>query len=236
MVGLVDDSTCITGGTAKDSFEDLKRKMTEEAQLWHDLLWVSSGKFELPKYEYQIIYHEFTPTGIPKTKVIPPTDKAILTNDIGEDVPIKAKSIYQPKLNSGYYKSPDGNQTTQTIKLKQKASTLTDNIIAYNVSRNKAHTLFQTVWKPSIEYAIGQSFLSEKQLASVEKASLLKLYSACRFNRNTKREILQAPTELSGGGSTPLHVTASAVYVHHFIRNWRTQTKDLGKVIRICYA
>ena len=93
MVGFVDDSTCITGGTATDSFEDLKRKMTDDAQLWHDLLWVSGGKLELPKCGYHIIYHEFTPTGIPKMKVIPPTDKVILTNDKSEEVPIKAKSF-----------------------------------------------------------------------------------------------------------------------------------------------
>ena len=94
---------------------------------------------------------------------------------------------------------------------------MTDNIIACNVSREEARMLFLTVWKPSIEYAIGQSFLSRKQLDSIEKASLPKLYSACGFNRNTKKEILQVPTELSGGGFTPLHVIESAAYVLHFI-------------------
>ena len=63
-----------------------------------------------------------------------------------------------------------------------------------------------------------------------------EIYSVCGFNRNTKKEILQGHTELSGGGFTPLHATASAAYVLHFIRNWRTGTEDLGKIIRICYA
>ena len=53
-------------------------------------------------------------------KVIPPTDKIILKNDKREDKPIKAKSIYQPRLNLGHYKSPDGNLTTQIVKLKRR--------------------------------------------------------------------------------------------------------------------
>ena len=119
-------------------------------------------------------------------KVIPPNDKVIFKDDKGDEVLIRAKSIYKPRLNLGHYKSPAGTHTIQTEKLKQKASNLTDNIIACNVSREEARMLFQTVWKPSI----GQSFLSRKQLESIERASLPKLYSACGFNRNTKKEIL----------------------------------------------
>ena len=47
---------------------------------------------------------------------------------------------------------------------------------------------------------------------------------------------MAAPTELSGAGFTPLHVIASSGYVIHFIKNWRTETEQLGKTIRICYA
>ena len=47
---------------------------------------------------------------------------------------------------------------------------------------------------------------------------------------------MEAKIELSGGGFTPLHVTASASSVMHFVRNWRTEEEDLGKLIRITYA
>ena len=127
-------------------------------------------------------------------KVIPPNDKVILKDDKGDKVSIKAKLIYQPRLNLGHYKSPAGTCTIQTVKLKHKSSNLTYNIIACNVSREVARMLFLTVWKASIEYAIEQSSLSRKQLESIKRASLPKLYSAYGFNHNTKKEILQAPT------------------------------------------
>ena len=112
--------------------------MTEDAQLWHDLLWISGVKLELPKCGYHIIYYNFAPTGVPKIKVIPPNNKVILKDDEGDEVPIKAKLIYQSRLNLDHYKSPAGTCTTQIVKLKQKASNLTDNIIACNVSRERS--------------------------------------------------------------------------------------------------
>ena len=58
----------------------------------------------------------------------------------------------------------------------------------------------------------------------------------CGFNQNTSKVILGAPIELSGGSFTPLHVTASALFVMNFIRNWRTEEEDLEKIIQCTYA
>ena len=49
MIGFVDNSTCITDGDKNDTVKTLKEKMQEDAQLWHDLPWISGGKLELPK-------------------------------------------------------------------------------------------------------------------------------------------------------------------------------------------
>ena len=81
-----------------------------------------------------------------------------------------------------------------------------------------------------------QSFLSKKQLLSIERKTLPRIKAMCGFNRNTSKAILEAPIELSGGGFTPFHVTANASSVMHFIRNWRTKKEDLGKIIRCTYA
>ncbi|OEU21556.1 hypothetical protein FRACYDRAFT_235180 [Fragilariopsis cylindrus CCMP1102] len=96
--------------------------------------------------------------------------------------------------------------------------------------------LYESVWKPAIEYVIPQSFLSDKQLISIEKASMPQIYAKCGFNRNTARAVLAGPIELGGGGFTPLKVTAGAGYVTHFLKNWRTITEDIGKHTRIVYA
>ena len=65
---------------------------------------------------------------------------------------------------------------------------------------------------------------------------LPKIKAVCDLNQNTFMAIMEAPLELSGGGFTPLRVTASALFVIHFVQNWRTAEANLGKLIRITYA
>jgi hypothetical protein len=103
-------------------------------------------------------------------------------------------------------------------------------------SRSETRMLYQTVWKPSAEYTLAQSFLTEKQLRSIETASLPKLIAKCGFNRDTSRAVLSGPIELGGGGFTPLYVTAGSGYILHFLKNWRTIKEDIGKQLRITYA
>ena len=86
-----------------------------------------------------------------------------------------------------------------------------------NCTRTENRMMYNTVYKPSVEFTLGQSFLSKKQLNSIERKTLPKIKAMCGFNQNTSKAIMEAPIELSGGGFTPLHVTASASSVMHFV-------------------
>ena len=117
-VGFVDDSTCITGGDSNDTYEELKSKMTQDAQLWHDLLYVSGGKLELPKCGYHIVYWDFDDFGIPQMKITKDNESIILQDDSGTNVTIGAKSIFQPRKNLGHYKAPGGDRSIQVSKIE----------------------------------------------------------------------------------------------------------------------
>ena len=235
MVGFVDDSTCITG-TGKDaSLQELLTKMREDAQLWHDLLWCSGGKLELPKCGYHVIHFNFDNSGIPRMQHSP-GESITLNNEHGNEVIIKSKNIFQTRLNLGHSKSPAGNGNTEFNRTLKKAVSGSNAITKCGGTRTETRLLYNAVWKPSVEYVLPQSFLSEKQLKTIEKASMPKIYARCGFNRNTSRAVLAGPIELSGGGFTPLHVTAGTGYVTHFLKNWRTPAEDIGKQLRIVYA
>ena len=235
MVGFVDDSTCITGGTKNDTVEQLLATMKEDAQLWHDLLWCSGGKLELPKCGYHVIHYDFNDDGTPRM-LHSPGESITLQNEHGNDVEIKAKNIFQTRTNLGHDKAPGSTGKIQTEKQIRKGSKLADAIGKCGCTRSESRMLYESVWKPAIEYVIPQSFLSDKQLISIEKASMPQIYAKCGFNRNTARAVLAGPIELGGGGFTPLKVTAGAGYVTHFLKNWRTITEDIGKHTRIVYA
>ena len=235
MVGFVDDSTCITGVGKNATLQELLTNMQADAQLWHDLLWCSGGKLELPKCGYHVIHYNFDNSGIPRMQHSP-GDSITLNNEHGDEVIIKSKNIFQTRLNLGHSKSPAGNGNTEFERTMAKAVSGSDAITKCGGTRTETRLLYNAVWKPSVEYVLPQSFLSEKQLRTIEKASMPKLYAKCGFNRNTSRAVLAGPIELAGGGFTPLHVTAGTGYVTHFLKNWRTPDEDIGKQLRIVYA
>jgi hypothetical protein len=235
MVGFVDDSTCITGGNPNDTLKELLKKMKDDAQLWHDLLWCSGGKLELSKCGYHVIHFEFEESGIPRM-LHSPGESITLKNEHGALIPIKSKNIFQTRVNLGHAKSPASTCKTEFERTMKKAVDISNAIVQCGGTRSENSMLYKAVWKPAVEYILPQSFLSEKQLKTIEKASMPKLYAKCGFNRNTSRAVLAGPIELGGGGFTPLYATAGTGYVTHFLKNWRTPTEDIGKQLRIVYA
>jgi hypothetical protein len=235
MVGFVDDSTCITGGNPNDTLQELLQKMKDDAQLWHDLLWCSGGKLELSKCGYHVIHFDFEDSGIPTMRHSPGVS-ITLQNEHGDDIPIKSKNIYQTRVNLGHAKSPADSCKTEFERTLKKSTDLGNAIAQCGGTRAENKLLYRSVWKPAVEYTLPQSFLSEKQLKTIEKASMPKIYARCGYNRNTARAVLAGPIELGGGGFTPLYVTAGTGYVTHFLKNWRTPTEDIGKQVRIVYA
>ena len=182
MVGFVNDSTCITDGSAEDSYTDLKTKMTQDAQLWHDLLFVSGGKLELPKCGYHLVYYDFDDAGIPQMRVTEPNESVTLKNYKGTDVQIKAKSIFQSRKNLGHHKSPGGDRSIQVSKIEEKALSIVNSMSKCNCTRNENRVMYNTVYKPSVEFTLCQSFLSKKQLNSIERKTLPKIKAMCGFN------------------------------------------------------
>ena len=115
--------------------------MREDAQLWHDLLWVSGGKLELPKCGYHLVHYDFEPSGIPKMRHIA-EDSITLKNDKDEDVKINSKNIFTPRKNLGHYNAPDGNQKTQVDVVRNNAVKLTNDIVQCSCTRSEAKMLY----------------------------------------------------------------------------------------------
>ena len=235
MVGFVDDSTCITGGDASTSYSELTDMMKEDAQLWHDLLWITGGKLELPKCGYHVIFYDFNEDGVPYMRYTQ-QESITLANEVGRDVDIKGKNIYTSRTNLGHKKSPAGDRTVQATAIEERASTLTHSLVTCGCDRHDAIMLHRSVWKPSVEYTIGQAFLNKKQLKKIQRENFPRIFAKCGYNRKTATAIMEGPSDMGGANFTPLYATANSTYVLHFIKNWRTGNEIIGKALRIVYA
>jgi len=63
----------------------------------------------------------------------------------------------------------------------KKARSISNAITRTGVTRDKARMLYESVYRPAVEYTIPQSFLTKKQLENIEKKNLPKLYAKCSY-------------------------------------------------------
>ena len=126
----------------------------------------------MTKCGYHLIYFDFDSSGLPKMRYTPKDDSVSLTNQDGKEITIKAKNTFTPRKNLGHYKAPEGNSNTEYEERRKKAKEITKSIIACGCNRTENRMLYNTVWRPVVEYTLPQSFLSEKQLKQIEKENM----------------------------------------------------------------
>ena len=95
LVSLLDTSTYvlyvgfIPSKTKKDTVQELLQKMKEDTQLWHNLLWYSSGNLELLKCDYHCIHYTFQKNCIP-----------VMINTVGNNVKLKIADSQEIKIEA----------------------------------------------------------------------------------------------------------------------------------------
>ena len=236
MVGFVDDST----GNCNDfqpqtetNINALLRMMTSDAQIWSNLLYCSGGKLELPKCSFHVMRFTFRPNGQP-SPAIDQYENRIKIQDLEnkEWVNIPSKRPFAPHLTLGHYKSPTSTGIRALCTLQTKADRIALLICTSPLTRSGAFLAYQSIYIPSVQYTLPQSFFSRQELEKAQAPSVHKILSKCGYNRNTARALIYAPIRYAGGGFLPWYVLQGEGQIKHFIKHWRTNT-IISRTLRI---
>lgn len=229
MVGFVDDST----GTYNDfqpqeerSIHALLQRMECDAQIWNNLLHCSGGKLELPKCSFHVLRFQFQPNGQP----VPSLETyegmiQILDLETQTRVPIPSKCAFAHHKTLGHLKAPYSGQNAALRHVQEKANKLALLISISPINRQGAYVAYNTVFVPSIQYTLPQSFFSRKALDKAQSESMSKIIAKCgRYNRKTARAILLAPISHAGGGFLPWYLLQGEGQITHFVKHRRTNS------------
>jgi hypothetical protein len=228
MVGFVDDST----GTCNDfrpqnegSIHEILRKMEDDAQLWSNLLYCTGGKLELPKCSFHVLRFQFRPSGAPQPE-IESYENCIHLHDLETDerVRIQSKRSFEVHKTLGHFKSPYSKQKMELESLKKKADRIAVLLSISPISRKGAFLAYNSVYLPSVQYVLPQSFFSRKTLDTAQAQSMSRILSKCGYNRHTARALTYAPHDFAGGGFIPWYSLQGEGQIKHFIKHWRTNT------------
>jgi hypothetical protein len=228
MVGFVDDSTGSLNDFQPSSQAPLSvlfQRMTHDAQLWNDLLYCSGGKLELPKCSFHALHFDFHPSGKPQPTLEKFDNKVHIRDaDTKMMIPIPAKRPFETHKTLGHTKAPSPDVSKEITALKHKSEQLALLIATSPITRRGAMLAYLTVFIPSIQYTLPQSFYPQKILEQAQASSISHIIAKCGYNRNTARALIYAPTYYAGGGFLPWHLLQGEGQIQHFIKHWRTDT------------
>ena len=87
-----------------------------------------------------------------------------LENKMGEDIEIRTKKINEARKNLGHWKEPPEIKIPKQFEqsLETTIETL-EAIFAAGLTKKEAATIYEGVWRPKVEYPLGQTYLTDKQ-------------------------------------------------------------------------
>lgn len=97
--------------------------MTQDAQLWNDLLFQSGGMLELPKCSFHLLHFNFRSEGSPKPMAYSPDKYPIQVIDsmTGKTISIKPMQISVAHQTLGHYKAPAESASLLTAFIRSNA-------------------------------------------------------------------------------------------------------------------
>ena len=92
-------------------------------------------------------------------------------------IPLKEKNVFTPRKNLGHYKAPDGNGKTRIAKVMEKAQEISKAIHRTHSTRDESQMMYESVYRPAVEYSLAQSFIPEPQLQIIAQKTMPRIYS-----------------------------------------------------------
>ena len=100
----------------------------------------------------------------------------ILENEKGNDIEIRIKNIDEERKNLGHWKESEEIKVPKQFPVSLKTTIETsETIFKAGVTIQEASILYQGVYRPKVEYPLGQTFSIDKQVKKIESASLPKI-------------------------------------------------------------
>jgi exonuclease III len=240
MVGFVDDSNGQTNCFTEElqwSEKVMQQHVAHDAQVWTNLLSASGGALELSKCSYHYLKWGFAEHGAPVLMPIRDIPEIKVRDPQTYQTHVLTKlSPYEAHKTLGYYKEPAGNQKKQYRTLLEKSNNNTQFLWKSNITPREAKIFYQSVYLPSMEYALPMSYLQRQQLDRIQKKAMSIIVPKCGYARTTKRAIIYGPVRSGGAGFRQLHVEQAIGQIKRFMRYWRQPETSIGKLLRITLA
>jgi hypothetical protein len=96
------------------NFQTTMEKVTQDTQLWNNLLYTSGGKLEVSKCSFHPLQFTFAADGTPSVNRDRPPPISIRDSVTQQLIQVNPLSIYSPHKTLGHWKAPAGKSNRQS--------------------------------------------------------------------------------------------------------------------------
>ena len=233
MVGFVDDCTQRVNKFQQHhqpSAQYLISLMTQDAQLWNDLLWTSGGALEQLKCSFHLISSDWNDDGHPFLKG-GTTGISIQLTDGTTVNPTYQISNYTSHKTLGCYINPAYNNNQTWQKMQQKNTSFANLLETNYFTRSEAWTFYTAMYLPSITYPLPITPLSKHQCQQLDARFLRSLVPRCGYNRNMARAVRYAPYYMGGANFKQLYLEQGTQVTKQIYKYLNSPITTLGQML-----
>ena len=175
--------------------------MQRIVQVWERLLFASGGALALQKCFYYLVQWRWTPHGFPvmsQTTDNPTTVLQMTSRRSTSPTLILRIETSTGRRTLGVCLAPDGSFTQELAHRQDQALTWVHNIRASPLTRDKVHTAYCSMWRPSFEYPLPITCFTKQQCQTLQKTFTGPFLSKMGISSKTSRKVIFAPYYYSG--------------------------------------
>jgi hypothetical protein len=199
MLGFVDNTknhVNVMMEPAASPVTSLVLNMSEDPQLWSDLLHTAGGALEFPKLFCYVSFWQFETSGKPYLDDTINITLQISSPDRASTVHVPNKSVHTACQTMGPIKCPGRNQEAQFKSLLSKSDDFAKVIQSTFLSKREAWTAYFSFYLPMMCYVLNISFLSQAQLDTIQKKATQVLIRKSGFYQSTVNAVKFGPPRL----------------------------------------
>ena len=220
---FVDDTDTVQTGEIGDTTPQVVEKAQGELNLWEELVRATGGGLEGDKSDFAVVNYKWRNGEWSYEKPKEDTQLTVRNPD-GSRTALTQLEPSEARRTLGVWQAVDGNEVTQTAKLKEKAREWSRAVARSSLTRHDVAIGVTTSLYPSLTFGLMATTMSKKQCDDIFTPIRQGALRKTGYSQSMPGTIVHGPTKYGGIGIKDLHTLQGIAHIKVLLDEAGTET------------
>ena len=201
---FVDDADTIQTGNLGETTTTVLNKAQKELDLWEECIRATGGGLEGEKSDFAVINFTWK-SGTWSYEKKDENNQLTVRNQNGGRDPLEQLAASKARRTLGVWQAIDGNEKTQTNKMREKSSKWSRAVARSSLNRNDTIVGIKTTLYPSVTFGVMATTLDKEQCERVFKPIRAGALSKAGYAKSIPAVVVHGPKKYGGIGLKDIH-------------------------------